>query len=257
MPRHLFNPHQLAKRHPLTACPLTTVTLSNYNVERTILLDIYKTQYRHKRLMITGAVLLLTLIVLSFPFTWRGWVAWRYSAKIYSLEDAPTARVAIVFGARVYGNGRLSAMLRDRVETAVQLYHAGKVQKLLMSGDNRFVNYNEPGAMMDYAIAQGVDPADIQPDYAGRRTYDTCYRAQAIFQIESATLVTQAFHLPRAVFTCKSLGVDATGVVADRRTYAERSIRWSETREIPALLVALVDVVRRAPPPVLGEPIPL
>lgn len=176
---------------------------------------------------------------------------------MYYLAHAPEDQVAIVFGARIYPNGTLSAMLRDRVDAAVDLYHAGKVQKLIMSGDNRFDNYNEPGAMMAYAIGRGVPEADIQPDYGGRRTYDTCYRARHIFQVESAILVTQAFHLPRALFLCDTLGTEVTGVIADRRTYDPRSIAWSETREIPALLAALLDVVRRAPPPVLGDPLPL
>ena len=92
--------------------------------------------------------------------------------------------MALVLGARVYANGRLSGMLRDRVETAVALYKAGKVQKLLMSGDNSSLEYNEPDAMMAHAVAMGVPPEDIQPDYAGRRTYDSCYRASAIFQVE-------------------------------------------------------------------------
>lgn len=78
-------------------------------------------------------------------------------------------------------------MLRDRVDTAIALYDAGQVQKLIMSGDNRVVEYNEPQAMMNYAIARGVPEEDIQPDYGGRRTYDTCYRAKEIFQVESAT----------------------------------------------------------------------
>lgn len=202
------------------------------------------------------AVLLIAAAAL-FPWLWRWWVTERYAERIYALEQAPSGRVAIVFGARVYGDGRLSAMLRDRVDTAVALYQAGKVERLLLSGDNQFVEYNEPGAMMDYAITQGVPAAAIQPDYGGRRTYDTCYRAAQIFQVQDAILVTQEFHLPRALLLCDSLGIKVAGVAADRRTYDPRSIAWSESRELPALLAALVDLVRRAPPPVLGEPIPL
>lgn len=212
------------------------------------------------------AIYLLLMICLvglaaAFPFAWRWWVDVRYEPRIYALDAAldelPPERVAIVFGARVYPSGRLSAMLRDRVDTAIALYEAGKVDKLLMSGDNRFDNYDEPGAMMAYAVAQGVPTADIQPDFAGRRTYDTCFRAKNVFQVTSAVLVTQAFHLPRALFTCNGLGLTATGVIADRRRYDPRSVAWSESRELPALVVALVDVVRRAPPPVLGDPIPI
>ena len=97
-------------------------------------------------------------------------------------------------------------MLRDRVNTAIDLYKAGKVQKLLMTGDNSHVDYNEPDAMKAYAVAQGVPAADIQPDYGGRRTYDSCYRAKAVFQVDEAIVVTQGFHLSPALFLCTELG---------------------------------------------------
>jgi SanA protein len=146
-------------------------------------------------------------------------------------------------------------MLRDRVETAVRLYQAGVVQKLLLSGDNRVADYDEPGRMMEYAVDRGVPAGDIQPDYAGRRTYDTCYRAREIFQLDSAVLVTQRFHLPRALFTCDRLGLEVVGVAADLQPYTRRSLIWSRLREVPALFAALVDGVRQAPAPVLGDPI--
>lgn len=194
----------------------------------------------------------------AFPFAWRWWVTTQQSPLIYdNVAAAPEKRVAIVFGARVYTPTRLSGMLRDRVDTAIDLYNAGQVQKLIMSGDNRVLEYNEPQAMMNYAIARGVPEEDIQPDYGGRRTYDTCYRAKEIFQVESVTLVTQEFHLPRALFTCRNLGLDAVGVIADRRPYSQRSLRFSETRELPALTMALYDIIRRQPPPVLGDPLPI
>lgn len=207
--------------------------------------------------LILGAFLLLLFLALIFPFAWQRWVNWRYEDRLYTVETAPHHRVAIVFGARVYSSGRLSAMLRDRVDTAVELYHAGKVDKLLVTGDNSSAEYDEPGAMMAHAIAQGVDPDDIQPDYGGRRTYDSCYRASHVFQVTDAVLVTQAFHLPRALFLCTSLGLEGSGVAADRRRYDPRSIAWSEMREVPALVVALTDLIRGDPPPVLGDPIPL
>jgi SanA protein len=206
--------------------------------------------------MIIGIVIVGVLII-SFPFLWQGWVDASSSRNIYTVDSAPSARVAIVFGARVYPSGRLSAMLMDRVETAVQLYEAGKVEKLLLSGDNSSQYYNEPGAMMTYAMQRGVPEEDIQLDYAGLRTYDTCYRAQAIFNLESAVLVTQRFHLPRALFTCDQLGMKVVGVAADQRDYHPRSIAWSEMREVPATVMALVDVIRRRPPTFLGDPIPL
>lgn len=210
-----------------------------------------------RKLILWTCVSVLALAAASFPFVWRSWVNWRYAEHIYTVESVPRQRVAIVFGARVYGNGRLSAMLRDRVDTAIDLYKQGKVDKLLLSGDNSVATYNEPADMMAYAIAQGVDPAAIQPDYGGRRTYDSCYRAAHIFQVDEAILVTQRFHLPRALLLCSALGIDSAGVAADRRVYAARSLAWSESREVPALVVALLDIVRREPPPILGDPIPL
>ena len=109
--------------------------------------------------LILGVLLLLLLsLALLFPFAWQSWVNWRYEDSLYTVETVPHQRVAIVFGARVYTSGRLSAMLRDRVDTAVDLYHAGKVDKLLLTGDNSSVYYDEPGAMMAHAISSGVEP---------------------------------------------------------------------------------------------------
>jgi SanA protein len=126
-----------------------------------------------------------------------------------------------------------------------------------MSGDNRFVDYNEPGAMYSYAIELGVPPEDIVLDYAGRRTYDTCYRAKAIFGLDDVLLVTQRFHLPRALFLCGQMGLKANGVIADRTVYSRTSrVVWN-LRETPATLVALVEAWVTHPLPVLGDPEPI
>lgn len=202
-------------------------------------------------------LLLASIILLMVPFLWQGWVQRQYRPHVYDVSSAPAGQVAIVFGARVFPDGRLSAMLRDRVETAVRLYEAGKVEKIIFSGDNRFEDYNEPGAMMAYAAARGVPREAMQPDYAGRRTYDTCYRARDVFGVETAVLVTQGFHLPRALFVCDSLGLDVSGVIADISTYSTYARRRLRLREVAATSLALLDVIRQAPPPVLGEPIPL
>jgi len=162
----------------------------------------------------------------------------------------PSQPVAIVFGAGVYGDIP-TPMLYDRVASAVDLYRAGTVRKLVMSGDNRFVTYNEPRVMRDVALSLGVPERDIVLDYAGRSTYDTCYRARDIFGIRSAILVTQRFHLDRALATCHFLGIDAVGFTADRRPY--RSTWWNEAREIPATLKAGVELFVTKPSPVLGE----
>ncbi len=204
---------------------------------------------------VLGVVLLFCILVVAFPFLWRGYVQWQYGRLVYEADSVPGQSVAIVFGAGLRYDGFLSDVLVDRMNVAIDLYEAGTVQKLLVSGDNRFENYNEPGAMMAYAISRGVDPADVQPDYGGRRTYDTCYRAKHIFQVDEAILITQDFHLPRALFTCDQLGVEVVGVSASSRPYLRQ--RWFSIREMGATLQALADVLRREPAPVLGEPIPL
>lgn len=177
--------------------------------------------------------------------------------RIYEKDDAPSERLAIVFGAGLRRDGTPTPILRDRVETAASLYFSGRVEKLLMSGDNSFLNYNEPEAMRQYAISLGVPENAIAMDYAGRRTYDTCYRAKAIFGMESALLVTQKFHLPRALFLCNALGLDAYGVEANNRNYWRGSLLIWNFREQLATVGAFLDVYVNSPLPVLGEPEPL
>jgi vancomycin permeability regulator SanA len=177
--------------------------------------------------------------------------------KLYQKENAPDERVAIVFGAGLRQDGTPTPILRDRVETAADLFFNGKVEKLLMSGDNRFVNYNEPESMRQYALSLGVPYEAIVLDYAGRRTYDTCYRAKAIFGVKSALLVTQKFHLPRALFLCNALGVKAAGVEAKNRQYWGMSLFIWNFRELLATISAFMDVYINNPIPVLGNPEPI
>lgn len=200
---------------------------------------------RHRRKLWLAAV---GVAVILFPLVWRQFLLWRYRGDIQPHESVSPAPVAIVFGARVYPNGRLSVMLRDRVETAVQLYLNGQVEAIIMSGAGPPSSYDEPAAMMAYALARGVPQEAMRADQGGNRTYDTCYRARHLFGVERAVLVTQAFHLPRALFTCGQLGMETTGAAADQRYYGRRSMAWSNTREIPASLLALFDVIVARPP---------
>ena len=199
--------------------------------------------------------LLLMGLAAGVPFVLRWWVDRKYGKEIFALEDAPPRKVAIVFGAGITDDGRPMTALADRVWTATELHRAGKVEKLLMSGDNRYVDYNEPEAMRQYALELGVPDADIVLDYAGRRTYDTCYRAEAIFGVEEAVLVTQWFHLDRALYTCDRLGIDAVGVSADRRGYYLARFWW--WRELFAVTRAWLDLNLLHPTPVLGEKLPI
>lgn len=216
------------------------------------------------RVILFAICAIFVIAAAIFPWGWKKWVKRHYAPVTYTITeyqsttsnpDAP--RIAIVFGARVYRNERLSAMLRDRVDTGIELYQQGKVDMLLLSGGQNGIEYDEPAAMMAHALENGVPAEAIQLDYGGLRTYDSCYRAANIFQLDQAILVTQEFHLPRALLLCDNMGINVVGVKADRRDYDPRSIAYSEMREIPALLAALLDLVRRPLPTILGEPIPL
>jgi SanA protein len=202
--------------------------------------------------------MLLAVPIIAFALICglRIWVNARTAGRIYTnAGEVPPAPVALVLGAGLWRDGSPTPALYDRVATAVDLYQAGRVKKLLMSGDNRFVNYNEPAAMKKLAVQLGTPAEDIVLDYAGRRTYDSCYRAKEIFGVRKVVVVTQRFHLDRALFLCDALGIESVGVVADRRVY--QTLRWWELREVLATAAAWWDVNVGHPTPVLGEKLPI
>jgi SanA protein len=174
-----------------------------------------------------------------------------------AIDALPSRPVGIVFGAGYWPDGRLSMVLKDRLDAAFELYRAQKIQKLLFSGDNRVADYNEPEKMLEYALANGIPREDVVLDYAGRRTYDTCYRARDIFEVSHAIVVTQRYHLPRTLETCQVLGLTVDGYIADRQQYPQRYITWYWIREIPALWKAWLDLYIFHPKPVLGDPLPI
>lgn len=179
------------------------------------------------------------------------------STKTYLPAEVEESPVALVLGAGLNRDGTPGIVLQDRVRKASELYFEGKVTKLLMSGDNTTANYNEPGAMQNFALSLGVPQEDIVLDYAGRRTYDSCYRAKVIFGLEQLIVVTQAYHLPRAVFLCNALDLNANGVPADDSDYRLRSYSFWWVREIFATVYAYWDILIAQPEPVLGEPEPI
>lgn len=199
-------------------------------------------------------LLVLGVLLLAIPRFITGIYS---NPRINSVSNASPERVAIVFGAGLRRDGTPTTILRDRVETAAALYKQGKVEKLLFSGDNSFLDYNEPGSMKEYALQLGVPEQDIVLDFAGRRTYDTCYRAKAIFGLERALLVTQPYHLPRAVFTCNMLGLKSTGVYADNYPYRKVSLGYWNLRELPATLIAFWELYISKPQPILGNAEPI
>ena len=188
-------------------------------------------------------------------------VATTHAYRYADPAQVPVTRVALVLGAGVVGDYPTPS-LAERVEGAAQLYRLGRVQKLLMSGDNSRQDYNEVAAMRRYAMELGVPAGDITLDYAGFSTYESCYRAREIFGVRQVVVVTQHYHLPRAVYTCRRLGIDAVGYglpdwTRDRAhmtiAYSRRDqVRYSG-REVLAILKALWQVhVTRPLPTYLG-----
>jgi SanA protein len=176
-------------------------------------------------------------------------------ARVVDPAAAPQTLVAIVPGAGVLPSGELSSVLRDRVDVAIELHRAGKVRKLLLSGDHGRASYDEPRAMARRAESAGVPPEDLFLDHAGFDTHATIHRARAVFGVERALIVTQAYHLPRALYYARRIGIDATGVVADRRAYERR---WFyAAREVPARLKAFAVTTLELEPLVLGPAIPI
>lgn len=156
------------------------------------------------------------------------------SSRLSTVEEVEASEVALVFGAEVRADGRPSAALRDRVLASVDLYRAGKVNKLVMSGESP-----EPSAMHDLAIQEGIPEEAILMDEGGLRTYDTCYRAINVYEFEEAIVVTQDFHLPRALYLCHFMGIEVQGVPAREGRYWRGSTVFWNIRESMATLLAL------------------
>lgn len=178
------------------------------------------------------------------------------SDLIVSPEDAAkldNVDCVIVLGCLVKKDGTPSDMLADRIETGISLYELGVSDKLLMSGDHGQKEYNEVGTMKDYAIAAGVPSEDIFMDHAGFSTYESVYRAKEIFGAKKIVIVTQEYHLTRALYIAKSLGIEAYGVSADIRTYSGQLVR--DGREMLARAKDFAYTVFKPSPTYLGDPV--
>lgn len=161
----------------------------------------------------------------------------------------------LVLGCAVWENNQPSPMLKDRLDTAIELYKQGAAPRLLLSGDNSIAEYSEPDCMYSYALEHGVPDEDIFLDFAGFSTYDSVYRAKAVFCADRMIIVTQKYHLYRALKIAKALGITAKGVSADQRKYAGRYMR--EAREVLARDKDLVKSIIKAEPVFLGDKIPI
>ncbi len=172
------------------------------------------------------------------------------------IAEAENINIGIVFGGGV-AEGQPLPLLADRLLTAKQLLDNGSVDKLILSGDNRQLNYNEPSAMMNYLINElGADESQLQPDFAGRSTYETCERASKVFSVKKALLITESTHLPRAIYLCRHFEIEAFGVQSDSDASAGLKIgqRW---REVLARSKAIFNVYIYGEQTVLGNKIQL
>lgn len=174
---------------------------------------------------------------------------YRYDA----VAAVPSRPVALVLGAGLNPDGTPSGMLADRIDAAAALLRAGRVRGLLFSGDNGTIEHNELASMQRYAIAHGVPAGRIVLDYAGFDTYDSCFRARRIFGIRRAVVVTQEFHLARATYLCRSMGIDAVGLAEpDWGKYGSDLMSRQALREILARVKAVADALVHRPPALLG-----
>lgn len=199
------------------------------------------------------AAALSTIVVAAVALGPWAWVSLESRGLVHGLDAAPSAPVALVLGAGLNPDGTPSPFLAGRLEVARALHQSGRVSVLLVSGDNRVANYDEPTAMRDWLVAHDVPADDVIPDFAGRDTYDSCTRARRIFGVDRVLVVSQGYHLPRAVTTCRAVGLDAEGVGDwTARRYAAQ---WSsgERREKLAAGKTVLDLLTGRDP-VLGPP---
>lgn len=171
------------------------------------------------------------------------------------VSAVPRTEVAIVPGALVEGDGDMSSMLAARVEQASRLWHAGKVEKILVSGDHGSWIYDEPDTMRKALVADGVAPRDVFEDHAGFDTWATMVRAKEIFGVGEAVVVTQGFHMSRALYLADAAGIDATGLTADLQPWGHQG-RKSTVREVFSRVKAVADVTLDTPA-VAGPKIPI
>jgi len=161
----------------------------------------------------------------------------------------------LVLGCGILPDGTPSSMLSDRLQRAIELYKSGAAPKIIMSGDHGRTAYDEVNTMRDYAINQGVAKEDIFMDHAGFSTYESMYRAKEIFCVNRMIVVTQKYHLYRALYICNNLGIDSIGVDSDYRFYYGQTLR--DLREIAARCKDFVKCIFEPEPTFLGEVIPV
>jgi SanA protein len=202
-----------------------------------------------KFLVVTGFLGVILVFLLDF------WVVTSTKNQIRELFDLDDAECILVLGAGVWENNQPSPMLKDRLDRSVELFEKGVAPYLVMSGDHGQKGYDEVNVMKGYAIKAGIDSDKIYMDHAGFSTYESLYRIKHIFKAQKIIIVTQEYHLYRALYIANSLGLDAVGVAAEKINYSGQ--RFRDLREILARNKDILSAVFKPAPTYLGDPIPL
>jgi SanA protein len=207
-----------------------------------------------KSIVATGIIVLLVII---FSLAINEYVKASTKDKILSPDEAAQLNVdcVLILGAGVWDNSRPSHMLQDRLLQGIDLYQAGTSDRLLMSGDHGRKDYDEVNIMKKFAIDRGIPSEHIFMDHAGFSTYESMYRARDIFLVKKVVIVTQGYHLYRALYVANALGIEAYGVASDPRIYAGQDYR--EIREAVARVKDFFAVIFKPKPTYLGDTIPI
>ncbi len=208
------------------------------------------------QLLLLGVACIVAYTVASYAIIYKHDQRSLRPEQLSAIDDLSQFRTGIVFGGGVTEDGP-RPLLRDRLDQAAELLEADIVDRLILSGDNRFESYNEPREMFQYLVNErGVSPQVLQADFAGRSTYETCERASKIFGVTHAILVSESTHLPRALYLCKHFDITAYGVQSDGEASSGLKIgqRW---REVLARDKATFNTMIWGEPTVLGDPIQL
>ena len=202
-------------------------------------------------------LLVVILCTILFIAGINAWMIYSTKNVVYTLEEANqfSGDCILVLGCGVRSDGKPSHMLQDRLDVAIAAYQKGLAPKLLMSGDHGREHYDEVNAMKDYAISKGVPSVDIFMDHAGFSTYESMHRARDIFQCDRILVVTQNYHLYRAIHNARAFGMEAVGISSDLRSYARQT--YFDIREAAARVKDWAWCIVKVPPTYLGEAIPI
>lgn len=203
------------------------------------------------KLAVSGAALLALVVGLANAYVFLS----TEGESTGVVADVPHAQVAIVPGALVDPDGGMSSLLADRVRQAARLWYTGKVDRVLVSGDHHSWAYDEPDTMRKALVRDGVPARAIFEDHAGFDTWATMVRARSVFGVRSAVVITQGFHMPRALFLAGAAGIDATGLTSDLNPYGSQGVK-SDFREVLSRVKAVADTALNTPA-VGGPQIPL